>query len=156
MKKIELIEKYLEYERNGYRLFTVTLSTYVKSDSVAKSDRMRQFWDNQFINRINQRMTAKLKDRFDHDWIIEESSTGHYHYHGVLAFKPEAAERIWLEDGLHKDLRADLDSFKFESDRRPFKINKFLIEPMIDGDAKRWLQYMTKDWHLAPTGSFLC
>jgi hypothetical protein len=153
MRREEFVKKYKDLEENGFRLFTVTLSTYLKSDSIARSDRMRHMWDEHFISRIDKRMTISLKNSFAYDWIVEESRDNYYHYHGVMAFKPEAADRIWSDGALHKELQRDLQSFRIKGTYRPFRINAFEIKP-IHGTSESWTLYMTKQWDTTPASSF--
>ena len=140
----ELIQKYTAYEANGHSNFTVTLSTYVKSEAIAKSDRMRHFWDNHFVHRVNRCLPYKLREKFDHDFIVELSPEGNYHYHGLMAFKSDAGQRIWHDGALDAQLKRDLDSFRNAGMYRPFCVNKHLIEPVWSGGADRWCRYITK------------
>lgn len=139
-----LMLKYNGYEALGHPVFAVTLSTYVKSDAIARSDRMRNFWDQHFIYRVKQRLPFRLKEKFDHDFIVERSPEGHYHYHGLMAFTSEGGKRIWRDGALNAQLKRDLDSFRYESDYRPFCVNEHLIEPVRSGDPNPWCNYITK------------
>ncbi len=139
-----LIDKYSSYEAGGNIIFAVTLSTFIKSDSFARSDRMRHMWDNHFIEKVISNLPYKLKSKLDHDYVIEQSPGGHYHYHGVIAMTPDASAVIWKDGALKRQLARDLSSFKHAGQNRPFRVNAFLIEPVNAGDLKRWISYITK------------
>lgn len=144
-----LLDKYDAYRESGLRLFTVTLSTFITSRSYAQSDRMRHMWDAHFIPRVQRSIPYKFKEKIDHDFIIEASPDGHYHYHGLLAMTPEAASSIWKEGALKRQLTRDLDSFRHAGELRPFRINKHLIEPVREGELVAWIKYITKNsWEM--------
>ena len=148
----ELIHKYNGYEARGHSVFTVTLSTYVKSEAIAKSDRMRNFWDHHFIHRVKRCLPFKLKEQLDHDFIVERSPEGHYHYHGLLAFTSDAGKRIWHDGALDAQLKRDLDSFRRAGGYRPFCVNKHLIEPIRSGATDPWCKYITKSNDIPMSG----
>jgi len=151
-RREELMLKYNGYEANGHSVFAVTLSTYVKSEAIAKSDRMRHFWDQHFIHRVKRCLPYKLKEQFDHDFIVERSPKGHYHYHGLMAFKPIAGTRIWHDGALNAQLKRDVDSFRRAGGYRPFCVNKHLIEPIRSCAPDPWCNYITKS-HDIPMSS---
>lgn len=135
-----LSDKYRHYRSIGHAAFCVTLSTYVKSEAYAKSDRMRHYWDNHFIFRVKRCLPFKAK--IDHDWVVECSPKGFYHYHGFLAVESAYVHKVWTGNALHKQLRRDLDSLAIESPYRPFRVNAHLIEPVNNVEA--WTTYSTK------------
>jgi hypothetical protein len=105
---------------------------------------MRNFWDHHFIHRVKRRLPFKLKEQLDHDFIVERSPEGHYHYHGLLALTSNAGKRIWHHGALDAQLQRDLDSFRRAGSYRPFCVNKHLIEPIRSGVADPWCKYITK------------
>ncbi len=147
-----LLVKYQSYTEQGHVAFAVTLSTYVKSETIAKSHRMADFWDNHFLHRIKRSLPMKLKTQFDHDFIVEKSPDGFFHYHGLLAFTKEAARKFWISGELKAQIRRDLESFRHEGEYRPFCVNKFLIEPIRQGQVGAWIRYITKENEI-PTSS---
>lgn len=138
-----LIDKYNHYRSLGHLVLSVTLSTYVTSSGFAASDRMRKFWDFHFIYRVKQCLPYKAREKVDHDWVLEVSPKGKYHYHGFLAVDSAYADRIWTPTGLNKNLRKSLDSFTVAGEYRDFKIKKYLIEPVASIEA--WATYSTKE-----------
>lgn len=134
--------KYRGYEAQGHAAFTVTLSSYVKDERLATSDDMRKFWDFHFIYRVDKCLPFKLKKKIDHDFIVERSSGGHYHYHGLMAFSGEAGKRIWRDGALNAQLQRDLNSFRRPSKNRPFCVNTYQIDPLRSG---AWMWYITKE-----------
>lgn len=141
----ELMHKYNGYEARGHSVFTVTLSTYVKSDAIARSDRMSNFWNQHFIHRVKRCLPFKLKDKFDHDFVVERSPEGHYHYHGLMVFTADGGKKIWRDGKLSVKLERDLLSFRHKGDYRPFCVNKHLIEPVRSGELDAWIRYITKE-----------
>lgn len=139
----ELRHNYNAFESSGYSLFTVTLSTYIKSRSFAKGN-MRDFWNDNFIGGVKRRLPFKVKNKFDHYFIVEISDEGHFHYHGLMALPPDAAQVLWRNDALNTQLKRDLDSFRNRGKHRPFCVNTHKIEPVISGCLDTWIKYMTK------------
>lgn len=139
----DLVRKYNDYEAQGHAVFTVTLSTYVKSEAFARRH-MSSFWNQHFIHRVRRRLPYKLKDKFDHDFIVECSPGGCYHYHGLMAFTSDAGKRIWRDGKLDAQLTRDLDSFQQAGDYRLFCVKKHLVEPMRQGGSDWWCKYITK------------
>ena len=137
------ILKYNGYENLNHAIFIVTLSAFVESEKVARIH-MRTLWDNHFIPKVTERLPWKLKEKIDHDFVIECSPGGHYHFHGLFAVPAEAAHRIFPSGFLHPQLKRDLDSFKNLGQSRPCRINKYEIKPAIRGDVAKWIQYITK------------
>jgi len=137
--------KYNHYEREGKAIFTVTLSTYVSSEMIAKSDRMRRFWEREFLYRITEQLPYRLKAKIDFDYVIERSTAGHYHYHGLLAMPKEAGDRIWKDGNLNRQLDRDLAALHTKGSHRDFAVNSFLMEPIRpDKTIDHWVHYMTK------------
>jgi len=136
--------KYNHYERDGKSIFAVTLSTYVSSDKIAKSDQMRKFWVREFLYRVTEQLPYKLKESIDYDYVIECSPEGHYHYHGLLAMPKEAGDKIWKNGALSKDLARDLTALRTKGQYRAFAVNSFLVEPIRVGLVDQWVGYMTK------------
>jgi hypothetical protein len=73
---------------------------------MTRSDVTRHFWDQHFIYRVDQKLPYKA--RFDHDYVMEESPEGHWHYHGLLAITAEHSTHIWKENDLNPRLARDL------------------------------------------------
>ncbi|TAL97443.1 MAG: hypothetical protein EPN69_03145 [Rhodanobacter sp.] len=139
-----LMHKYESYEAQGHSIFAVTLSTYVKDDELASSDDMRKFWDFHFIYRVDKCLPYKLKKKFDHDFVVERSKAGHYHYHGLLAFTDEAGKKIWRDGELNTQLQRDLNSFRSKGIDRPFRVNTYFIEQKRSCGIGAWITYITK------------
>lgn len=137
--------KYNSYKNDGKAVFTVTLSTYVSSEKIAKSDRMRKFWDREFLYRVTEQLPYKLKESIDYDYVIERSEDGFYHYHGLLAMPKEAGDKIWKNGAVNKDLTRDLTALREKGQYRDFAVNSFLIETIrADKSIDHWVHYMTK------------
>jgi hypothetical protein len=140
-KKQELTVKCKGYLDQGHLVLTVTLSTYVESDHFARSDKMRHFWDSHFIYRVQRRLHP-YREHLDHDYMLEKSPEGFWHYHGLLFVKAPCGPRLWQNDGLDSRLARDLKTFETAGTHRPFKVNDFLIEPIRNAEA--WCKYITK------------
>src|ERR1700761_2616839 len=82
VRRQDLEVKYVGYELQGHLVLCVTLSTYIKSQKYALSDRTRQMWDHHFIGRVRRCLPFKAKEKLDYDWVMEESPEGFWHYHG--------------------------------------------------------------------------
>ena len=141
MLQKDLVKKYQHYDSQGHLVLAVTLSTYIRSESYASTDRMRHMWDQHFIRRVMRRLPVNVP--LDHDWILERSPEGYFHYHGFLAVTAKYSTRLWKDHQLNKHLTRDLNSFTEAGKYRPFRINKFLIEPVHN--IKAWTTYITKD-----------
>ena len=138
--------KYNKYEQDGKSIFAVTLSTYVSSEKIAKSDEMRKFWEREFLYRVKEHLPHALRDnKIDYDYVIERSPHGHYHYHGLLAMPKEAGDRIWKNEALKLQLERDLKGLREKGQHRKFAMNTFLLEPIRAGHSvDQWINYMTK------------
>ena len=137
--------KYNKYEQDGKSIFAVTLSTYVSSEKIAKSDWMRKFWEGDFLYRIKQHLPLPLREKIDYDYMIEKSPDGRYHYHGLLAMPKDAGDRIWKNDALKLRLERDLKGLREKGQYRKFAMNTFLLEPIRAGHSvDQWIHYMTK------------
>src|ERR1039458_829889 len=147
MLQKDLLKKYRHYYSQGHLVLAVTLSTYIQSESYASSDRMRHLWDQHFIRRVKRRLPVNVP--LDHDWILERSPEGYFHYHGFLAVSAKYSDRLWKNNQLNKHLTRDLKSFTEAGKYRPFRINKFLIEPVHN--IADWTTYITKDTSMNST-----
>ena len=110
-------------------MFATTFSTFTKSQHVA----VREFprvWDREIIYRISKYFPSHLNNRIDHDWIMEMSLDGHYHYHGLIAVDNELTKYIWRGNEINPNLKRDLDALSSKGKYRPFRIPKYLIEPI--------------------------
>jgi len=137
--------KYNKYKHDGKSIFVVTLSTYVSSEKIAKSDRMRRFWNREFLYRVTEQLPFKSRSKIDYDYVIERSHAGHYHYHGLLAMPKEAGDRIWKDGKLNQELDRDLAALSTRGQHRDFAVNTFLVEPIRpDKTIDHWVHYMTK------------
>lgn len=137
--------KYNKYEQDGKSIFAVTLSTYVSSEKIAKSDWMSKFWDRDFLYRVTEQLPYALRTKIDYDYVIERSPDGKYHYHGLLSMPKEAGDRIWKNGVLNKQLDRDLKALKEKGLYRKFAVNSFLLEPIRVGQTvSHWIHYMTK------------
>jgi hypothetical protein len=143
MQRHKLQQKYSDYENQGHLILGVTLSTYITSDWYAKSDRTRQVWDHHFIGRVLRRLPSK--PRLDHDYVLEKSPDGFWHYHGLLAVSSDYGARLWKEGALNSQLKKDITGFRKRGRQRPFTINSFRIEPLKSVEA--WCNYITKQQH---------
>lgn len=142
-----LLFKYEDYELRGLSIYCVTLSTYIKSEKFATSDRMSHFWNNDFMPRVLRYVPCKYKQKVDHDYIIERAPNYCYHYHGLIAMPTEAAGKIWINGALNRNLVGNLESFQTVGTYRSFRINNFLIEPAGArglGSSLNWVKYITK------------
>ncbi|MEP7043723.1 MAG: hypothetical protein ABI843_11715 [Dokdonella sp.] len=137
----ELTLKYEAYLKNGNSVFAVTLSTYVQSEWFARKH-MHSYWRNHFIYRVLKQLSYKLKAKLDHDYVIERSPEGHYHFHGLLALPASSSGQIWNCGSLRKPLDLALKSLGHCGRHRMFKVNDFLIEPITNVAA--WAIYSTK------------
>lgn len=142
VRRQDLEVKYVGYELQGHLVLCVTLSTYIKSQKYALSDRTRQMWDHHFIGRVRRSLPFKAKEKLDYDWVMEESPEGFWHYHGLLAVIGEYGDRLWRANALNPRLAGDIRSFKKQGSQRPFKINSVDIEPVESVEA--WCKYITK------------
>lgn len=147
-----LLTKYGGYEANGHHIFTVTLSTYVKSEAFCRMH-FSKIWERDFVYRIQRNLPHKLRNKFDHDFVAEKSPDNHFHFHGLLAFADPSQRKIWKDDGLSIEIKRDLDSLKSRGDYRSASINKYLIEPVRSGELVLWVKYITKSPEI-PTSSF--
>jgi hypothetical protein len=149
-----LAAKYREYASQGMLVLAVTLSTYVSGDRFAASAAMSYFWNEHYIRRISRLLPFKLKNKLDHDYVVEKSPDGYWHYHGFLAVPMQIAHRIWHDEALDRRLRRDLDSMQSAGTHRPFRLNKYLIEPIREGcKEEAWAGYMTKtDSYISSAG----
>jgi hypothetical protein len=140
-----LATKYRGYASQGMLVLAVTLSTYVPSDRFAASAAMSYFWNEHFIRRIRRVLPFKLQNKLDHDYVVEKSPDGYWHYHGFLVVPMEAAHRIWHDGALDQRLKRDLDALHTAGEYRPFQLNKYLIEPVReDSNEEAWAGYITK------------
>ena len=137
-----LEQKYTHYQSQGASIFAATLSTFVKSGAFAASDRMRHYWDNHFIFRVRKCLPKHKRTKLDHDWVLEESPDGFYHYHGLFAVERKYERRIWRDGAEHPKLKRAIDSHASLGKYRCFRVKKHQIEPVYD--IARWSSYITK------------
>jgi hypothetical protein len=142
-----LEQKYTHYQSNGYSIFAVTLSTFVKSDSYAASDRMRNYWDHHFIFRVRKCLPKHRRTKLDHDFVVEESPDGFYHFHGLFAMEKKYECRIWRSGALHPKLKRAIDSHVELGKYRYFRIKKHQIEPVTE--VATWCNYKQTDVYAA-------
>jgi hypothetical protein len=142
----QLRMKYSKYQRDGKLVLALTLSSYVYDERFAASAGMAYFWDSILLPKIDRRLPYKLKNKFDHDYVIERAPHGNWHYHGMLALPEDVAPHIWRDGNLNRHLRTSLHSLKTASSRQPFGIGSYLIEPVDDrlGGIEGWVNYITK------------
>lgn len=147
IKATDLTIKYDHYNRIGHGVFAVTLSTYVKSFPTGRrppakktDDRWRMFWDHHFIYSVKRCLPFKAK--IDHDWALEESPDGYFHYHGLLTVDGAHKHCLWKPNGLNKKLSRRLSTFSETGNYRPFRVNAYLIEPINSIPA--WTNYSSK------------
>lgn len=139
--------KYLSTLFNGYRsqghgVFTVTLSTFVKSEAFARSPKMTDFCSSVFIRRIQKHLSIKDQSKLDFEFIIEQSPDGYFHFHGFLAAPKSVADRIYPGGQLNRHIARDLACLSRAGKYRTFKVNKFEIEPATN--INQWASYITK------------
>lgn len=145
MNRALLLKKYQTYQIQGTAIFAVTLSTYVRDDRYAAydADNMRRYWDHDFIYRV--RTCLPMRAKIDHDWVLERSPGGHYHYHGFLAVEQAHASKLWRDGALRPKLKRAIDSHAIAGKYRNFCVNAHLIEPVTNVAA--WATYITKQRH---------
>jgi hypothetical protein len=136
-----LLLKCKSYLEQGHLVLAVTLSTFVKSDRWAHSDRTRHLWDHHFIYRVERLLPYNAP--LDHDFVLECCPEGFWHYHGLLAVRACHAEHLWEHGQLNPRLVKDLRTFARAGQYRPFRVNSFLIEPIENPEA--WCRYITED-----------
>jgi len=141
--------KYAGYQESGHAVFAVTLSTYIKDDWFARSEAMRTFWQKHFIYRVHQCLPFKVRKAVDHDYVVERSPHGHFHYHGWLALPSEHSHRIWQNGALRPRLDRALASFRHKGKSRSLRVNKYLVEPLRRATA--WAKYTTKTADYIPS-----
>jgi hypothetical protein len=132
--------KYETYQSQDMIVFSVTLSTFVKSDWFASTGAMRCYWDHHFIYRV--RTCLPFRAKIDYDWVLEESPDGYYHFHGLLAIQNKYKHRIWRDGALCSKLNRAIDSHAKAGRYREFRVNAHLIEPITNIAA--WCNYITK------------
>lgn len=141
--KEKLLTKYNHYEHLGHAIFAITLSTYVKSEKYARSSRFPSMWNNHIIYKIRDKLPYKAKEKMDHNYVIEMSIEGNYHFHGLVAMPASYGKYIYQNGCLNKNLDRDFGSFKKVGRYRYFRINEHEIKPCFD--AVNWINYITKD-----------
>lgn len=129
--------KYNSYQNDGKTVFTVTLSTYVSSEKLAKSDRMRKFWVHEFLYRVAEQLPYKLKESIDHDYVIERSDEGFFHYHGLL---PGTPARAMIED-LPDRSQADTTSEILPSVAAPYDV---IVNPWVGRRSLICIQHIPR------------
>ncbi len=124
---------------------TVTLSTFLSSEKIARSEWMSKFWDYDFLFRVRKHLPYGLRKKIDHDYVVERSYAGHWHYHGLLAMPKEAADRIYKDGQIKRQLERDLKALRKPGKYRKFAVNSVLIEPKRPGlTLGEWISYLTK------------
>lgn len=137
-----LEQKYTHYQSQGASIFAVTLSTFVKSDSFAHSDKMYDYWDHHFMFCVRKCLPKHKRTKLDYDFVVEESPDGFYHFHGLLAVENKYERRIWRDNSLHPKLKRAIDSHARLGKYRYFRIKKHQIEPITN--IATWCNYITK------------
>ena len=132
------------YIAQGHGVFTATLSTFVDSRSIAKAAFPR-FWNYEFIHRIEKRLPFSLRKAIDHDFDIEPSKEGHFHFHGWFAVKSAAIHKIWRDGKLTPAVKRDLEALAKIGRQSTFSVNSYLVEPLRPDDLERWIKYSSKD-----------
>lgn len=142
----KLTHKYSHYLDQGHLVLAVTLTTNVYNDQFAASPSMRSFFERYFLNQIDRCLPCRLKGKFDFDFVVEQSPSGLWHFHGLLAFRAEVGRRIWNDSGLNRHLRRNLNSMRSQGELRPCCLIDYEIEPIRCGAAgiKDWTRYITK------------
>ena len=138
-----LVTKYSHYEYLRHAIFAITLSTYVKSEKYARSTRFESMWNNHVIYKIRDKLPYKAKAKIDHNYVIELSVEGFYHYHGLVAVPAAYGKYIYQNGCLNKNLERDLRSFRRVGIYRYFRINTHEIKPCYD--SINWIDYITKE-----------
>ena len=142
---IETNVKYDHYEKIGHAIFAVTLSTFLSSEKIARSEWTGKFWEHDFLYRIKKHLPLALREKIDHDYVMERSDAGHWHYHGLLAMPKEAADMIYKDGQVKRQLDRDLKALNKPSPYRKFAVNSFLIEPIRpDLTIGNWISYLIK------------
>lgn len=148
MNRNQLCQLYEAYRSQGHAVFAVTLATFVNSSHFPDPDPpMPKYWNRDFIYRVKTclPMTAKI----DHDYVVEVSPEGCYHFHGFLAVEGKHRGKLWKDSHvvgvpshLCSKLKRALDSHSESGKYRSFCVNSHLIEPVNDVTA--WAKYITK------------
>ncbi len=137
----ELITKYNHYLTQDHLVLTVTMSTRLYSEAIAYSDVMRQFWDREFLYRVKRNIPSSAT--LDHDFVVESSRAGMWHYHGLLATRRCNAHALWKDGKLNRRISRDVAALRHDRPQyRQFVITSFLIEPVNSVEA--WCRYITK------------
>ena len=130
------------YNAKSFLVLAVTLSTFVKSDRFAASQRYDSLWDKYFIEKVQKQLPRHLRDTsIDHEFEKERSPHGDWHFHGFLAVQHDVAHRIWNHGVLNKHLERDLRSFETCGFYRPCRVTSFDISPVRNSSS--WSHYIT-------------
>jgi hypothetical protein len=107
-------------------------------------------WDKHFIGRVQEALPVKAKEKIDHDYLMEMSPEGYWHYHGALAVPSRFGESLWKskERALHPRFAKAIYGLRDRGKYRLFKINSYLTEPMVNVAA--WFTYITKQQNATP------
>jgi hypothetical protein len=139
----QLQEKYFHYaESVGHSVFTATLSTFVTSKAVVARE-FERFWNHDFMFRVLRVLPKPLRQRVDHDFVVEQSPEGHFHFHGLFAADRNANRWLWKDGQLNRQLEASVASLAHRGEYRAFSVPAYLIEPWRPADG--WCTYICKD-----------
>lgn len=108
-----LIHKYRDYQSRGFLVLTVTLSTRVRSDAIAASEKFSCMWTKHFCEKLEKRLPKnRVRALLDHDYQIEKSNFEHQKYD--LALQDDklilAAHRSRIETLRRKGWRSTPDN----------------------------------------------
>ena len=140
----DLTKRFQGYLDEGHLVLTATLSTFVKSDSFAHHERFMSLWDKHFMEKVRKRLPREAGDSaVDHEYIVQCSPEGFWHFHGFLSTSAKYSKRLWSNEQLNRHLFNDLWSFRKAGPYRPCRVNSFQIEPVRKVVA--WSRYTTRE-----------
>jgi hypothetical protein len=140
----QLTQRMSGYRKQGHLVLCATLSTLVTSDGFAHSEPFSQMWTKHFVDKLHKRVPAKSRGTLiDHEYMIQRSPEGYWHFHGFVAVHHSVADRFWLNGILNRHLAKDLLSFRKAGEYRSCRINSFLIEPVEKTGA--WTTYISRE-----------
>ena len=123
----QLTQRMSGYRKRGHLVLCATLSTLVTSDGFAHSESFSQMWTKHFVEKLHKRLPAGIsRNLIDHEYLIQRSPEGFWHFHGFVAVDRSIADRFWKDGILNRHLGKDLLSFRKAGRYRSCRINSFL------------------------------
>lgn len=149
--------KFADAQTKGFLLLAVTLNTTVTEKIVADGEMFEKLWSKHFLGKIDKHLPKHRGNHlYHHDYTIELSDgtqqsgevpasfwqAGFWHFHGILAIRPDASPYVWRDGSLNNALARDLRSFKTKGKYRLCAIPSTYIAPV--SDLAGWLRYIHK------------